>query len=140
MSIDYFLDTNVLVYSFDASAPAKADKARLLIEKSLGEGRGAISWQVMQEFCNLALRKFASPMTAPECGLYLRKVLLPLCRVWPSEALYLDALELVRETAYSYYDCLILAAALESGASMLLTEDLQNGRKLRSLEIVNPFA
>lgn len=140
MSVEYFLDTNVIVNSFDATAPAKADKARLLIGKSLQEGCGAISWQVLQEFCNLALRKFAHTMTAPECGLYMRKVLYPLCRVWPSEPLYSDALELVGETGYSYYDCLILAAALESGARRLLTEDLQNGRKVRSLEVVNPFA
>ncbi len=140
MSVEYFLDTNIIVYSFDAMAPAKADMARALIGKSLRERDGTISWQVVQEFCNLALRKFASPMTPQECDLYMRKALFPLCTVWPSESLYLEALELVGETGYSHYDCLILAAALESGASRLLTEDFQNGRKVRSLAIVNPFA
>jgi predicted nucleic acid-binding protein len=140
MSVETFLDTNIIVYSFDAMAPAKANIAQKLIRKSLGDWDGAISWQVVQEFCNLALRKFVSPMTAPECSSYTRKVLFPLCKVWPSESLYSEAFELVGETGYSYYDCLILAAALESGASRLLTEDLQNGRRVRSLEIVNPFA
>ncbi len=140
MSVENFLDTNIIVYSFDAMAPAKANIAQALIGKSLREWDGAISWQVVQEFCNLALRKFVSPMTAPECALYARKVLFPLCKVWPSESLYSEALELVGETGYSYYDCLILAAALETGANRLLTEDLQNGTKVRSLEIVNPFA
>jgi predicted nucleic acid-binding protein len=140
MSVECFFDTNIFVYSFDLRAPAKAEKARSLIGKALREGNGAISWQVLQEFCNVALRKFAAPMTGPECGLYARKVLLPLCKVWPSEVLYSDALDLLGETGYSYYDCLILAAALESGARRLLTEDLQQGRKVRSMEIENPFA
>ena len=140
MPVEYFLDTNIIVYSFDAGSPAKAVVARGLIAKSLQDGRGAISWQVVQEFCNLALRKFASPMTASECSLYIRKVLLPLCAVWPTDSVYFDALELVGETGYSCFDCLILAAAIESGATRLLTEDLQNGRKVRSLKIENPFA
>ena len=77
MSVEYFLDTNIIVYSFDAMAPAKADMARALIGKSLRERDGTISWQVVQEFCNLALRKFASPMTPQECDLYMRKALFP---------------------------------------------------------------
>ena len=139
MSVDFFLDTNVIVYSFDSTAPAKAEESRRLLGASLREGTGAVSWQVVQEFSNLALRKFASPMTVADCDMYLRRVLFPLCRVWPSQALYSDALELVEETGYHYYDCLIVAAALESGAARLFTEDLQSGRKVRSLEIVNTF-
>ena len=102
MSVENFLDTNIIVYSFDAMAPAKANIAQAFIGKSLREWDGAISWQVVQEFCNLALRKFVSPMTASECALYARKVLFPLCKVWPSESLYSEALELVGETGYSY--------------------------------------
>jgi predicted nucleic acid-binding protein len=140
MSVEFFLDTNVIVYSFDATTPAKADKARMLIKKALREGVGTISWQVIQEFSNLALRKFAMPMTARECELYLKKTLFPLCSIWPSESLYSDAIHIVEETGYTYYDGLILAAALESGASKLLTEDLQDGRKVGALKIENPFA
>jgi len=140
MSVDFFLDTNVIVYCFDSAAPAKADTSRALIAQSLREGRAAISWQVVQEFCNVALKKFSVPMSVLECDSYLHKVLFPLCHVWPSESVYAKALELSRETGYSYYDCLILAAALESGAGTLLTEDLQDGQKVRSLEIRNPFA
>ena len=139
MIAEYFLDINILVYSFDTTAPVKAAKARSLVEISLREGRGVISWQIVQEFSNLALLKFAKPMTAAECGLYLRKVLLPLCRVWPSSSIYQDALDLVAETGYSWYDCIVLAAAIDSGAKRLLTEDLQHGRIVRRLEIVNPF-
>jgi Predicted nucleic-acid-binding protein, contains PIN domain len=139
MGAEYFLDTNILVYSFDASAPGKASKARSLIEDSLITGHGAISWQVVQEFCNLALRKFTSPMTVTECSLYASKVLFPLCRVWPSDSLLSCALDLVDESGYSFFDCLIVAAALESGAERLYTEDLQDGRRIRGLIVENPF-
>jgi predicted nucleic acid-binding protein len=139
MNADFFLDTNVLAYSFDATAERKRGVARALMGEALSTGCGVLSWQVVQEFCNLALRKFRVPMTSAECGLYADSVLFPLCRVWPTEALYLRAFELVGETGYSWYDCLILAAALESGARKLYTEDLQNGRKLGRLTIVDPF-
>ena len=66
MSAEFFLDTNILVYSFDSHSESKAAKARTLIEEGLARGHGAISWQVIQEFCNLALRKFAVPMSPLE--------------------------------------------------------------------------
>jgi predicted nucleic acid-binding protein len=139
MSVDYFLDTNVLGYSFDRKAPEKMAIASSLIEGALGKGCGAISWQVIQEFCNIAQRKFTIPMRPDECSLYLRKVLVPLCRVWPAQSLYLDALDLIEETGWSWCDCLIVAAALDVGAKRLYSEDLQHDRKVRRMEIVNPF-
>lgn len=62
MSADYFLDTNVLVYSFDENAPAKQDAARQLIAGALRQGCGVISWQVVQEFLNVVLHKWEKPM------------------------------------------------------------------------------
>lgn len=139
MSAEFFLDTNILVYSFDSRSESKAAKARTLIEEGLVRGHGAISWQVIQEFCNLALRKFAVPMSPSECRLYMQRVLVPLCAVWPSERLFEEGLELSEETGFAWYDCLILAGAIQSGAKRLLTEDMQNGRRVRTIEIVNPF-
>ena len=60
MSVRFFLDTNVLVYSFDAREPRKAKLARELIEKAMSQGSGIISTQVVQEFLNLALTKWNS--------------------------------------------------------------------------------
>ena len=61
MSVDVFLDTNVFVYTFDARAPEKQQRARELVRSALETGKGAISWQVAQEFLNVALRKFEEP-------------------------------------------------------------------------------
>jgi len=101
---------------------------------------GVISTQVVQEFLNVAIRKFARPLTIPDCKQYLSAALLPLCTVYPDERLYLEALDIQVETKYSFYDCLILAGASRAGCSIVYSEDLQAGRSVRNLKIVNPFA
>jgi predicted nucleic acid-binding protein len=136
----YFLDTNIFVYSFDATEPVKQQTARQIVQAALRTQRGVISTQVAQEFLNLALRKFARPMTVSEAREYLTTVLLPLCRHFPSAAFYDRALLLKEETGYSWYDTLIVAAAVEAGCTTLLSEDMQSGRAVRGVMIRNPFA
>jgi predicted nucleic acid-binding protein len=65
---------------------------------------------------------------------------VPLCQHYPSTALYDRALLLREEMGFSFYDALVVAAALESGCSTLLSEDLQHGRSVHGLALVNPFA
>lgn len=135
----FFLDTNVFVYSFDSSAPAKQQTARQLVQTALRGQRGVISTQVVQEFLNLALRKFRQPMTVSDARDYLRSVLIPLCQHYPSTAFYDRALLLKEETGYSWYDTLIVTAAVEAGCASLFSEDLQSGRVVRGVTIRNPF-
>lgn len=135
----YFLDTNILAYRFDLAALKKKEIADRLITDALETQHGIISTQVVQEFVNLALRKFARPMNVAECREYLQTVLLPLCRYYPSNSSYERALQIVEETGYHFYDALILAAAIESGCRTLYSEDLQHGRKVQGLTILNPF-
>ncbi len=139
MAAPSFLDTNVLVYTFDQDNPHKRDQALLLVEHALQSGDGLISTQVVQEFCNLALRKFAVPLSAGECRAYLDEVLLPLCRVFPSEGLFREALVLCEQHQLSWYDSLIVAAARAAGCATLYTEDLQNGMRFGGLVVRNPF-
>jgi predicted nucleic acid-binding protein len=135
----FFLDTNILVYALDRDAPAKQKIAEQLVSDALGTRHGLISIQVVQEFISLALRKFERRMTIPECREYLQIVLLPLCQYFPSISSYDRALQVVQETDYHFYDALIVAAAIESGCRTLLTEDLQHGRQIQGLTILNPF-
>lgn len=139
MSVDYFLDTNVLVYSFDETDAAKQEKSQALIEAALRSGRGAISWQVVQEFLNVALHKWEHPMTLSESIEYLGCVLHPICSVFPTNAVWRAALSIQTESQYRVYDSLIIASALQSGASILYSEDFQSGRRFGNLEIRNPF-
>ena len=139
MSAKYFLDTNIFVYSFVQSQPEKRERAMALIAEALQSGDGLISTQVIQEFLNVATRKFATPMKTADCQAYLIKVLHPLCQVYPDLALYEASLDIQQETGYSFYDSLILAGALRGGCGILYSEDLQAGQQVRELKIVDPF-
>ncbi len=139
MSGKYFLDTNVFIYSVDDADPAKQQKARDLIRVARRDNRGTVSWQVIQEFCNVATRKSAQPMTVSDCNDYLDKSFRPLRLVFPRVEMYQDALRLQEQTGYGFYDCLIIAAALDGRCGALYTEDLQHGHQVRGLAIVNPF-
>jgi predicted nucleic acid-binding protein len=136
----YFLDTNILVYTFDGSDPRKQELARQLVRVALQSRQVVISTQVVQEFLNVALRKFERPMTVSEAREYLDTVLMPMCRHFPSITFYQQALLLKEETGFSFYDSLIIAAAIESGCHVLLSEDLQDGRVVHGTKIVNPFS
>ena len=139
MSVKFFLDTNVLVYSFDLENRKKRDRAAGLVAEGLAESRGVISTQVVQEFLNAALRKFSKPLSHPDAQRYLAVVLEPLCTVFASVELFHRALEISGQWKYSFYDALIVASALQSGCSILYTEDLQHRQKIGSLRILNPF-
>lgn len=140
MSDRFFLDTNIFVYSFDRTSPSKARRATQLIRDGVATRKGAVSYQVVQEFFNVALRRFAQPMTAAEAEQYLGTVFRPLMAVQSSPALYAEALRLTGKRRLSWYDSLIVAAAMEAGCSLLYSEDLQSGRHFGDLRIENPFA
>jgi predicted nucleic acid-binding protein len=139
MSDRFFLDTNLFVYTFDAKAPAKAKKAAQLIRRAADTGEGIISYQVVQEFFNVALRRFAQPMRVAEAEQYLITVLRPLLAVHSSPAIYFETLRIAEKHRMSWYDSLIIAAALEGQCEKLYSEDFQHGQKIEALRIENPF-
>ena len=140
MSGRFFLDTNLFVYTFDAKAPAKAKKAGQLIRRAADTGEGIISYQVVQEFFHVAFRRFPQPMSVAEAEQYLVTVLRPLLAVHSSPAIYFEALRLAEKHRFSWYDALIVAAAIEGRCDKLYSEDFQHGRKIEDLRIENPFA
>src|SRR5579863_8981286 len=139
MSGRFFLDTNLFVYTFDAKAPAKAKKAAQLIRGAADTGEGIISYQVVQEFFNVALRRFEQPMSAAEAEQYLITVLRPLLAVHSSPAIYFEALRIAEKHRLAWYDSLIVAAALEGQCDRLYSEDFQHGRNIEGVRIENPF-
>ena len=136
MPAKLFLDTNVLVYAFDWSEPEKRLAAQEMIQREVD---WCISWQVVQEFSSLALHRFKRPMLPEDLRDYLDLVLLPNCRVMPTAAIYGQALRIQSQAQYYFYDSLIVAAALVSGAKQLYSENLEPGGLFGNLEIVNPF-
>jgi predicted nucleic acid-binding protein len=139
MSAEFFLDTNIFVYSFDPHSPREAQVALDLIHRAVKMRRGMVSYQIVQEFCNLALRRFEPPMTHSEAKQYITAVFDPIFVVPPSSNLYVRALDIHGEHGLSWYDALIVTAAIEAGCGILYTEDLQHGQRFGSLQVRNPF-
>jgi predicted nucleic acid-binding protein len=132
----YFLDTNVLVYAFERDATNKKQRARELIADSQP---WQISWQVVQEFSNVSLHRFKEPLTQAYLNDLIDLLLKPHCSVYPDFSLWQSALQIKTATQYRFYDSLIIAAALRSGAEILYSEDLQHNRAIGDLKIINPF-
>lgn len=139
MSARFFLDTNIFAYTFDDTAPAKARRASQLIRQAADTGNGVVSYQVVQEFFNLAFRRFQHPMNVAEAEQYLITVFRPLLAVHSSPALYVEAMRIAGRYRLSWYDCIVVAAALQSECGLLYSEDLQHGQEIEGLLIKNPF-
>ncbi len=139
MNDRFFLDTNVFVYCFDLTAPVKARRALQLVRTAVETRKGIVSYQVVQEFFHVALRRFAQPMAISDGEQYLSTVFRPLLAIHSSPALYGEALRLSARLRFSWYDSLIVAAAIEGQCSILYSEDLQSGQRIGDLEIKNPF-
>ena len=139
MNDRYFLDTNILVYSFDGNSPAKQEVARELISVGLTSGKAVISYQVVQEFMNVSTRKFQQPLSYADAEKYFDQVLDPLYEIPSSSDLIRKALEVAERWKYGFYDALIISGALMGNCSILYTEDLQDQQQIEFLKIVNPF-
>jgi len=139
MSAEFFIDTNILVYSFDETEPEKRVRSRELIARALSEGTGVISWQVVQEFLNVALHRWKSPMSEGDARRFSDSTLQPLCQIFPDSLLWTSALQLRTQSGYRWYDSLVLASALRAGCRTLYSEDLQDGRSFGNLLIRNPY-
>ena len=94
---------------------------------------------MVQEFFNVALQHFTQPMKLDEAEQYYSTIFRPLLSVHSSHALYLEALHLQARYRLSWYDSLIVAAAIQAQCDLLLTEDLQHGQKFAGLQVENPF-
>jgi predicted nucleic acid-binding protein len=131
-----FFDTNLLVYADAADEPARQALAIQLIKTHRAEGTAVLSTQVLQEFVNVALRKLKLPvpLIRERLSLYARFELVPATPEIIEGALALHALR-----GTSFYDALILQAAIVSGCSVLYSEDLQDGALIGGVKIVNPF-
>lgn len=134
-----FLDTNILVYHAEGATSRKGKIAEEIVRPAIEHGSACISFQVMQECLNTVTRKGTINMDTRDATRYLHIVLAPLLQVMPRTALYEQALALNARYRYSFYDSLIIAAALEAGCRRLLSEDMQHGQQIEQLRIVNPF-
>ena len=133
-----FVDTNVLLYAHDASETEKQPIARALLEAVWADRSGVLSTQVLQEFYVVATRKFKPAMRRSEA-----RELVALYATWSTVQvdveLILDATALEERAQVSFWDAQIVEAARRAGATRLVSEDLQGGRRIAGLVIEDPF-
>lgn len=138
MSVDTFVDTNVLIYAHDAEAGDKREQAVTVLRELWEKQSGALSTQVLQEFYVNVTRKITKPLKRATA-----REIIERYGAWhlvaPDLRLVVDATHLEQRSRLSFWDAMIVVAAQRSGASTLLTEDLSHGQRLGSVTVRNPF-
>jgi predicted nucleic acid-binding protein len=133
-----FIDTNILIYAYDDRDIEKQQIARELLRDTVADGQAVISTQVVQEFCNVVLKKF-SKTDLPGLRKVIDKTFGLSLEHTPDEAFYNRALLLFEKNSISFYDVLIVQAAIDLRCDVLYSEDLQTERTIEGVAIVNPF-
>jgi len=133
-----FVDSNVVVYLFDQDSPKKKAAAQRILQTEASVGNILLSTQVLQEFYVTVSRKLAKPLK-PETALeaVTRFSAFPLVIV--DMPLILSAIRRSQKDSISFWDSLVIDAALKGGAQRLWSEDLQHGRMVNGMRIENPF-
>lgn len=138
LSLGPFLDSNVLVYAVDRSEPEKRELARGLFKEHLREGSGIVSPQVLREFYVTVTRKLSDPLSGEAAGRAVSSLLV-YCPMQESKEMTVSAISRAQRFSISFWDALIVEAALIGGADHILSEDLQHGQTFDSVRVYNPF-
>jgi predicted nucleic acid-binding protein len=133
-----FVDTNILIYAYDISAGVKHVTAVRILSELWESGRGVLSTQVLQEFFVSVTRKIPNPINEQHAINIVRDFLRWELVVNDGDSI-LEAASLVSRYRFSFWDCLIIQAALKCGCNILLSEDLSDSQVIESLQIRNPF-
>lgn len=133
-----FVDTNIIVYAYDVSAGEKHHKAVKIMKDIWSIGNGIISSQVLQEFFVNVTGKIPKPLNVPTAKEII-KDLLKWKTVSINGEIILEAIDIHNVHKFSFWDSAIIAAAIEGGAGILLTEDLTDKYKIKGIVIKNPF-
>jgi predicted nucleic acid-binding protein len=134
-----FVDTNVLVYALDKSDSPKKRIAQQLMNELMEEDRLRLSTQVLQELFVTLTRKVSQPCASDEALAVLDDL-----TAWPlmviDYAAIRAAIDLTDRAKLSFWDSLVVVAAARTGASVLFTEDLNDGQEILGVRISNPFS
>lgn len=133
-----FVDTNVLIYAEDRDAKERHERARDLVLELWDTRDGVVSVQVLQEFYVNVTRKLKKPLTGAK-ALEIVEEYLTWTVVDNTSRLLSAAVRLHQKEQLSFWDAMVVQAALEAGCDRLYSEDFGDGRRFGSVEIVNPF-
>jgi predicted nucleic acid-binding protein len=138
MNAPVFVDTTVLLSTYDDRDPERQARAREWVSWCWKGRRGRISTQVLNELYNNAITRF-SGVTLQQARTQVRRL-----RLWQPP--HLDtytvdgAWDLQDRYQLSYWDALIVSSAHQQGCAHLLSEELEHGRQIDAVRVINPFA
>lgn len=138
MSAKTFVDTNVLVYAHDVDAREKYAIARAVLRDLWSDGSGVVSPQVLQEFYVTVTRKISTPLAKRTARAVVTAYAVWCVDIAPADVA--SAFRIEDSAKIGFWDALIVASAAKSGASRLLSEDLNAERVISGVRIENPFA
>ena len=133
-----FLDTNIIVYAHDRSSRDKHAVAREIMDYLWESRKGVISVQVLQEYFVCVTQKIVKPLVIKNA-----RIILEYLSNWDVVAndkyITLKAIDLQEKYRFSFWDSLVIQAAIQGQARILLSEDLPDGQVVKDLKILNPF-
>lgn len=133
-----FVDTNILIYAEDRDAKLKHELARDLVVELWNQRDGVLSIQVLQEFYVNVTQTLKKPISKAK-ALSIVEEYLTWTVVENTGSLLTGAIALQQKAQLSFWDAMVVQAALESGSERLYSEDLDAGQRFGSLIVVNPF-
>ncbi|MEE8329514.1 MAG: PIN domain-containing protein [Thermodesulfovibrionia bacterium] len=133
-----FLDTNIIIYAYDLSAGEKHEIARNIVVSLWDSGLGVVSTQVLQEFFVSVTQKIPKPIDVKLTKNIVNDLLRWDVIVNDGDCI-LGAIDMHLRYKYSFWDSLIIAAAIQGGTTLLFSEDLSDGQIINGVEIKNPF-
>ncbi len=138
MSDKTFVDSNILIYAHDADAKSKHDVARSVLAALWSQRAGVLSTQVLQEFYVNVTRKLALPLPKAAARSVVTAYAIWCREITPAEIS--SAFRIEDDFRIGFWDALIVASAVRSGASRILSEDLNAGQMIAGIRIENPFS
>jgi len=137
MSGKTFIDTDILIYAHDLDAPAKNEIAKAVLRELWSERTGVLSVQVLQEFYANVTRKIASPLSKDSARSVVSSYAIWCMETTPTEIS--AAFRIEDESRIGFWDALIVSSAVKSGATRILSADLNAGQRIAGILIENPF-
>ena len=132
-----FIDTTVLVYAEASDAPYEQRSALDLLKRLYEQGLGVVSTQILQEYCNVALKRLKLPAQYVRSQLDLYEQ-FEVVQVTPT--IIRAGLDLHQTRSVAFFDAIVLASARAAGCSVLWTEDMNAGEVVNGVRISNPFS
>jgi predicted nucleic acid-binding protein len=134
------VDTNVLIYAYDRSAPEKQRRALDVLDRLVLADAGFLSTQVSAEFYNVAVHKLVVPLTPGEVYERLQHYVQVYTVLDVTSQVVLEAVRATEKHSLNFWDAQIWAAAKLNGVPVVFSEDFSDGEEIEGVIFADPFA